>query len=1277
MSEAQTGQWVPQPDGTFMPSAELIEKVRANPSAYPNAVQDFATMTGKSETEINAILSRSEDGGFMMDFSQGAVKALGTGVENVGKTFGWEGLAETGSDINEIADFLDPKFESEKGTAEKVTEFIGQVAPAVITGVATGGTGGALLGSGVAVGSFEPEDNLVNVLEEHFPEHTPDFMVVNEDDSHGVKMLKAFLIDLSVGKAMQMGIDGVGKIVSRLRSGQAIPEEEAAQLIGSVSEEVDQTPKASPDVTPDAEVSPSVARGNEIVQETAKKVSEVPSRPADEATEVLNKNRDKELIHNLHRAGREDALQGLPKVPVQKAKVFRDEVMAPVVKGLKRSSEVNVGHRKANQEFLEGSVADFGRHTDEVFQALHKREMDEVVRLLKRGANTQSNTAKTFHGLYRQSLLRRVMSELDADYQLVLKEIRKSPNMLTKDAWVNYNQRIQKTMVKLGELWREEGSIWGYTGHLRQGRKFGDVDLDQLDANRLEILDELKANGLDLRATRSEFIVGKVLEAEQYGFDVLQMTKVFEEAFEEFDKLREGVLHNIANSRLGKMTKAERHALQESNLKLFQDLHVSALLGQPSTSLLEVMSNTLSNIIMPLTRETLGGKGARGIGRAKAELAGYLAGFERFKKTFGIALKKGRGITTDFDIMDGSHASKADYDRLAKNGKWASYMALRLWKGAADVSVASADASVALRAYGIAYADGLEMAMKSGMRGQHAKKMASQYAQAKFDENGLLKDTALKFEAQNGLWQNAFDTRYVTGRAAEALDSYRQSPNAVTSTLARFTIPVWRTLVNIGGHATQTIIPPGMPSAIRAAAKHTKWGESLVKSAKFLDDFTGANGARAQAAATARQRMGMMAAGAAYAMVQAREDVHITGPSLWGRWDAKMQRQQVLPPSSLIIGDTAIDLTRFLPFSAPLLMIGAIEDQTRQKSLKMEGGEYTNDDYEAMLVGSYLPAVGFTYMAMLSDAAALRGISDFMDAVMTAMNDGNTKGLAKFTKNSAKQMVPAIVKVTGKNEGFWTDNWSQYAGEGLIEEMLAYSGFKVGYVRRDFLGKPITGDRLRGIDPTNTKPNKVLEDPVYAEFARLNLAESLAMVLDKPTSVLNKQDWGKLGLQNNGLQDFSEALLGFNSGIPSLTDMKVQNGSNAYEAYVNRVYEGKAHQDVKRKVTGYDLHVAILKGENFEAALRRTIEAEDYADLTPEARVKVWKTLFGVFKKAAKDYLKTHLVVPKDLFEGGRYGTSFTSDPTYGDAEKAVKPVIEHVNTTRGSPLDEAFAAIK
>lgn len=1294
MSEQSPSPWEPQADGTYLPSRDLVNKVRENPAKYPNAVQDFAIMSGKSLEETRQLID--QDGWNVWrpvkDLTQGVTSATGMILENTGKTIGVDGLTQAGEAVRGFADGIDPKYETEKSWGEKATEFVGQIAPAVAAGVATGGLGGAVVGSAVGVGSFEPEDNLVNVLEQVAPEFTPDALVVQEDDPHALKMLKAFAVDLTLGAAVSAGVGAVGKALSKIKNG--MPAEEAAQVLQDLQTAVDEVPVVTagdtvaqvadelPAIDDVAQasiegLSPSAARlAEETTEQAVKMADDVPAAP--EVTQkVLSKDRDGELAANLHRVGREDALDGLPVVPVAKVKAFKETVFAPVDVALRRISLTNTGRKAAVQSFREEGIKNLSDHSELVFQSLHKREMDQVIHLLKHGAKTNASLGKDVLPLYRQSMLRSVIAELDADYDRVLKYIRENPAVSTKDAWVKFNQRISKAQVELGELWREEGSIWGYTGHLRKGNKFGDIDLDALEPNRLEILDELKASGLDLKATKSEFMVGKVLEAEQYGLDVVQLTKLFEEAFEEFDKLREGAIHSIGKSHLGAMTKTERHAIQESNLKLFQDLHIAALLGQPSTSALEIMSNTISNIILPITRETLGGKGARGLGRARAELAGYLAGFSRFKATFGLALKKGKGITTDFDIMDGSHAGKADYDRLVSEGKWGRYVALRLWKGTADISVASADASVALRAYGIAYADGLEMALKSGQQGKVAKTTAASYAQAKFSPDGLLVDASLKIEAQTGLWQNSFDTRYVSGAAAEKLDSLRQSPSPVVSTLARFTVPVWRTLVNIGGHASQTIIPPGMPTALRLAAKHTKAGETLVKSAKFLDDFTGANGARAQSAAVARQRMGMMAGGTIFALTETRDDIEITGPSKWGRWDEKMQRQQVYPPSSLIIGDTAVDLTRFLPFSAPLLLMGATKDMARSKSLKMNGGEYTTDEYEGMLAGSYVPAVGFTYLAMLSDAAALRGISDFTDAVMTAIQEGNTSGLSKFTKNAAKQLVPAVVKVVGKNEGFWTGEWGQYSGEGLIEEILASSGFKVGYQRRDFLGKPITGDRFRGLDPTNTKPNAVRDDEVYKEFEALNLASSLALVIGKPTGILNKGDWAKLGLKNSVTDELSEAFLGFSGGIPSLTDMKTTDGRDAYEFYVSMVYEGALTKDLSKKVTGFPVTITIQSGENFEKALRRIIRLDAYTDLTPDAREGVWKTLLGVFKKDAKKQLKSKLVVPKDLFDGGQYGTSFQEDPTFSDAAVAAKEDIDFVNTTKGSPLDEAFAIFK
>jgi len=56
--------WTQQKDGTFLPSADLMARVRANPQQYPDAVSDFSKITGKSEEEVQAIFDNPGSGNF-------------------------------------------------------------------------------------------------------------------------------------------------------------------------------------------------------------------------------------------------------------------------------------------------------------------------------------------------------------------------------------------------------------------------------------------------------------------------------------------------------------------------------------------------------------------------------------------------------------------------------------------------------------------------------------------------------------------------------------------------------------------------------------------------------------------------------------------------------------------------------------------------------------------------------------------------------------------------------------------------------------------------------------------------------------------------------------------------------------------------------------------------------------------------------------------------------------------------------------------------------------
>ncbi|MAY63568.1 MAG: hypothetical protein CML29_15300 [Rhizobiales bacterium] len=169
--------WILQPDGTYLPSRELLARVRANPKDYPDAAEDIAVMTGKSVEEVRFILDNPFRGGRLLDwvipdwamgFEQGTRNAAGWAVENLGSLAGIESAQDAGRFIRR-----DTAFDTEKGIPEQVGEVAGQIAPAVATGVLTGGTApaaavtGLVAGSAVSAMTYDPrEPNAIDALSE-------------------------------------------------------------------------------------------------------------------------------------------------------------------------------------------------------------------------------------------------------------------------------------------------------------------------------------------------------------------------------------------------------------------------------------------------------------------------------------------------------------------------------------------------------------------------------------------------------------------------------------------------------------------------------------------------------------------------------------------------------------------------------------------------------------------------------------------------------------------------------------------------------------------------------------------------------------------------------------------------------------------------------------------------------------------------------------------------------------------------------------------------------
>ena len=1275
--------WVPQEDGTHLPSEKLISAVRENPEQFPNAVDDFAALSGKSKEEVQEILNNKSFGDSVpvlghiadvgVDLGQGLLRA-GTSLTEkqayLARKVGLDGVAdfleEDTEASREINSKIDPKFSTEVGVGETLTEGLGQAAPAIAAGIATGGTG--FLASGAATTAtgyltFEDEDNLVQITSEYTDGVVPDFLVIQEDEDEDVKKLKGL-----AGHAIsEFALAGAGHLIGRVWKAFRRGDPKVIQ------ETLEATAEEAGVLLDDAgDALAATQRGQKSIAEFAQSAAK-PVNAAEVAAEVTASAKAQNAAIVVAKEAGEEAAEHIPSQPL--VRKFRNEAMGALEQTLKRSAEVNTGNREAIEAFkaADDGLALYSKQSEDVLKSLYASDYDGA---LDKIVSFRTTNNPEYDALWRGSVTKAALEQMESRFDDIVVAIRQDPTLKTRKAWKELTSDVFDAKLKLAEVYRESGSGSSYA---LLNRKLGivaeDTTLVKAIDNAEDALNEqLKEQGYNLLSSRSDFMISKAKRLEDMGIDSINVVEMLDEMFEEFNKGRQGALASLKSNQIAQLSKAERDALENSFMRMVHDAHSSALLGQLSTTGLEVSSNFINNTLLPignifgdLTKMPVG------VRRAWREYAGYKAGWNHSWQTFKKALAKGKSVTDDFDILDGAHANASDYTTLLKNGKYGQYMMWRLWKGASDISIAASESQKAWRTYGMAYADGMEITTKSGLKGSAAKTKALEYASKMFDENGQITDMALRLDVQRTSWQSVVDNRYLTGQAAQFIENMRNSPSPLISTMSRATIPFFRTLINIGGDSAQTVMP--FPSAAIKALKNTKLGHHAVMSARFLDDFTGANGVRAMQRAKARQRIGLSVIGGTMALLETGQ-IQITPPSgLSAGWDAKMAQWETLPPSSLIVGDTSIDLARFLPFSAPLLFAGILHENKKQAEMQMKGGDYIPMEGDVDLLAIYGTSLLTLTTSLMSDAGSMRGVGEVFEAIGSVATEGDPRGVYKFTEGYAKQFVPGLPRMLGKNSGLTDDDWDMYRGEGFLQEALASAGFKYGYRRLDFLGKPVQ-DKGRGLDPFNMKPVKVNDDVLYREYAQLSRDAGLGLTLPTPDRVFDAASWKNIGKNSSTLEWLAR------EEAPSLNKLKTKDGRNAYDVYREIVYQGKATKDITKSTSNSGDRnsigsIAILKGETMEAALRRYVGWEGYSRLTPDAREKVWKTIFGVFKKEAKDFVAENVEVSPDLFIGSKYGSPIDKPTSIKDTFKAGKKQAGGIQKAKGYPrrsLDETFA---
>jgi hypothetical protein len=1217
-----------QPDGTFLPTADLMDRVRAKPEQYPDAVSDFSRMSGKTPEEVQAILDNQGSyfgavGNRVTDLVQGGSEAVAIAAENL---LPESVLGEGATAIRDFSEGLDPKFDTEKGMVENITEGVGQALPAVAATIGTGGLAGVAIGAGVSTLTFDSDETLAATLEEVAPGITPDILVPQEGDSEEVKFYRALAAN-AVTDAISLGAFNVaGKALKGLA---ATLKEAPATAATAKTAQV--APAGAPTVN---------AQAAQTVKQAAAQAQGLQIDSTISTAEALTRSqkRQKEILVAK--------MQNSPLSPVDEAarKKFVQDNMGAASR-LWTPKNPNVKHSEA----VKGDAVLF---LNNVWDALNNGDDDAVLQIVRKGFGTRNavdgDYAKTVIG----SAVRTALHEKGVGFDQMVALIRQTPDIGTRTAAAATLKNYTESIVKLAEIDREFGRAASL--QLLNRKKLLNGTVDEVEAAEKYLTEKFGKEGITLFSDKAEFFNENMKLLDGIGYDTSKLITQLDDMFTEFDKMRQGALENMKQNSMVRMNPADKARALATTVRAIKEIQTTALLSQFSTTGLEVATNTFNNLLLPLMEHGI----AKGnLGRAGREYAGYVSGFAKAKEIAMRVFKTGDGVVDDFnatEIVD----PILSYKRFPFDKNPGTHLALRIAKIATDVALASSEFWKALRAQGLAYADGMEMALASGAGRVDAKKMAKEYMEKQFSAEGALVNPKYRLDVAETAWQSAFDTRYVTGRVGQAIDNVRNR-DTVGGLLARSAMPFFRTLVNIGSNSMQFLVPPGLPTALKAMSKSQKhsWLQAVPKTIKALDDFTGANGVAAQARAVGRQRLGMAATMGAYAMVAMNEDIEITGASRFKRWDAKKRAFEEYPANSIIVGETSYDLTRMLPFSAPLMLVGMMRDMEIESQLQLEGGNYAADNGAAQALVDYVPALALTNLTLFQDGAAMQGVFGLFDAVQQAWTEGKVDALQLYAEKYAQQFTPGIVKMAAKNA-----NTTQYEGYDFFSRYAAAAGLPVGLPKLDFVGDPIEVPMGRGFHPFN--PRTLHRDsPLHQEFVFLNKTEDLAMVPDKPDAVFDKAFWRKMGVQVDGI--FSDG------NMPSLTQLETVDGKNAWEAYREYLYQGRTKEDEPVK-TGVG-KVLIKKGENFKAAIIRTIETPEYANLTPEARAQVWKDIFSFYKKGAKEYLSTSALVTPKVFEGSTYGSPISGPTPIADTAKAASKLGTSIQQTKGSPLDAAF----
>ncbi|MBL4783875.1 MAG: hypothetical protein JKY49_00455 [Cohaesibacteraceae bacterium] len=1198
------GKFVKNPLGPGLaPTAETLAKVHANPKAYPDALKDFASMGGLSKAEAMSRYNLHDDSDLgqtlrtVDSIEKGFVKGTAKAIENVIDS----GMAASemvqnvfrGDDEEQVQyertkGAVSDSLQGPEGTATHIATVGAQIIPGILAG---GGVAKALkdapkalkwlsvlaTDSAVDAITFDVDDkNIVEVAHElGIDKSILSGLVKNPEDPELLNRLKNGFTNGSFGTAAAAVIGVLGKLVFRRGTGKVIDEVADEALPALAKSET----KVVSDIT--SNVVPSIPRVTEELTSQQALVIRETSSQLKVTDDVIAAQTGKQ--------------SGAPQ-PDEAFRPFIEKMLAPlrrfVSQGVKDSSE-----RLRLQKILDVDGPAYAKHANRLLRKLSEGDLAGAVNLARVGLKTGS---KELDALYRQSSIKGLLDAAQDNFSRVIKVIRQSPKLATDDAYKKVYSDYFDQVINLHMLYRTLGTQSSYEQLIRKGVLTGDAGNALIREMDDAITDfELKLKVGDSFEKFKLIRTKEVFDLTNGAEDMMKLDEILEREFLDFKNLP-----------VYKALKMEvKTGVMASAIRFLKELQSYMLLSQLSTVSLNAISTGLHAVALPMYR-AIGAGDVKGTYR---EFVGYTYAMRESLEAAGKAMKMKEGVLDKYDLTELRHSS------AFKPGDGASLihrMMARAITFLVDLQLGADEFFKQLRYRGVRYARGVEIAESLGKTGVKAKKFAKAYIIKGIDhQTGKGLDVQDLNEASKVAFQQRFDDRYLGGRFLQAFDNIRRREDLV-GLLTHIVVPFFRTPINIFNIAMQTIpasqIVVGIPmKGLEMISR--KMGVEARFAPKFVDDFIGKNGPRQAAEARAQAAIGWSIFGGVMAMQQAGM-ISLTGPTRLKDWKGQKRQRELLPPNSIIIDGKPYDLTRFLPFTAPLIMAGALSDTLRNLEDESLGiSIHSQDAANEYLEISNAYTIGVA--SMLKDSASLQGVSGFLKALSDGVLAGDGERFGRWASRIPAQFIPGHIKMVSK----W-ENEEAREGYDFLTRIQVQMWGSNGYQKRDVLGDAVIYDKSRGFVPGLSLKDLSHLTPLKQEIYELMQKTGMHLTLPMPHELFRS--------------DFTQA--GYKKGdYPSMTELSATwkgKKVSAWDFYRNAVYDvplkgskavtvsgtSEGRKSTRKKSNPDHFTVNVIKGENLKASLTRLKDDPKYTKASWETRRDIMDSVFNHYKKIAK-----------------------------------------------------------